>query len=198
MTATVFPAVPMRMPSEIVESCQRGDDSAWEMLVRQYTRLVYGIAWRFTRSNSEAEDMTQEIFIRVFRSIGTFRSAEASFTTWLTRLTRNLLIDYYRRTGQNRVTESGQNHRGFDRLPARAADHPEHLLAAREAADLVQSVLLLLEPELREQIVYRDLDDMGYREIAETVGIPVGTVKSRLNRARAELHRLTRKYRATA
>lgn len=188
----------MQSAKEIVEACRRGDDSAWEILVRQHTRLVYGIAYRFTGNHSAAEDLTQETFLRVFRSLGTFRAAEASFTTWLTRLTRNLLIDYYRSSSQDRVTESGQGHHAFEQLTARTANHPESMLAAREAADLVRSTLLLLEPELRETIVYRDIEDMDYSEIATTVGIPIGTVKSRLNRARTELFRLTRRYRAAA
>ena len=203
MCAAAFPAVPIpspkvHSPRDVVAACCAGDDSAWEMLVRQHTRLVYGIAYRFTGNHAAAEDLTQETFLRVFRSLGTFRAAEASFTTWLTRLTRNILIDHYRSTGQDRVTESSQAHHGFEHLAARAASHPERILAAREAADLVQSILLLLEPELRETIVYRDLEDMDYSEIAAAVGIPIGTVKSRLNRARSELFRLTRRYRPAA
>lgn len=188
----------MQSPKDVVEACRRGDDSAWEVLVRQHTRLVYGIAYRFTGSHAAAEDLTQETFLRVFRSLSTFRAAEASFTTWLTRLTRNILIDHYRSTSQDRVTESGQEHHGFERFAARPANHPERMLAAREAADLVESILLVLEPELREAIIYRDLEDMDYSEIAAAVGIPIGTVKSRLNRARSELFRLTRRYRAAA
>jgi RNA polymerase sigma-70 factor, ECF subfamily len=188
----------MQSAKEIVEACRQGDEAAWEILVRQHTRLVYGTAYRFTGNHSAAEDLTQETFLRVFRSLGTFRAAEASFTTWLTRLTRNILIDHYRGSSQDRVTESSESHHGFEHLAARAASHPERMLAAREAADLVQSILLLLEPELREAIVYRDIEDMDYSEIAAAVGIPVGTVKSRLNRARSELLRLTRRYRTAA
>lgn len=188
----------MHAEKEIVEACLRGDESAWETLVCQHTRLVYWIAWRFTGDHGTAEDVTQEVFLRVFRSLGTFRAAEATLATWLTRLTRNFLIDRYRRTQQDGVTQSGEKDRQFGMLVARSADHPERVLAAREARDLVQSILLVLEPELREQVVYRDLQDMDYREIAEAVGIPVGTVKSRLNRARAELFRLTKKYRKAA
>lgn len=198
MTATAFSALPMQSTKEVVEACRRGDESAWEILVRQHTRLVYGLAYRFTGSHSAAEDLTQETFLRVFRSLGTFRAAEASFTTWLTRLTRNILIDHYRSSGQERVTESSEAHHGFEYLTAPAANHPERMLEAREAAELVESILLLLEPGLRDTIVFRDIEDMDYSEIAATIGIPVGTVKSRLNRARSELLRLTRRYRAAA
>ena len=188
----------MQAENDMVKACLRGDESAWEMLVLHHTRLVYWIAWRFTGDHGAAEDVTQEVFLRVFRSLHTFRAAEATLATWLTRLTRNFLIDRYRRTDQDRITESGEVNRQFGRQIARWTDHPERVLAAREARDVVESILLVLEPELREQVIYRDLQDMDYREIAEAVGIPVGTVKSRLNRARAELFRLTKKYRRAA
>src|ERR1044072_1443149 len=92
--------------SNLVERCLSGDDAAWEDLVRLHTRRVYGLCYRFTGSGAEAQDLTQEVFLRIFRSLRSFRSAEGSFVTWLARLTRNLLIDHYRRTRQERVTDS--------------------------------------------------------------------------------------------
>ena len=92
--------------STLVERCLSGDDAAWEELVRLHTRRVYGLCYRFTGKDSEAQDLTQDVFMRVFRALGGFRSTEGSFTTWLTRLTRNLLIDHYRRTRNERVTDS--------------------------------------------------------------------------------------------
>src|SRR4030088_3551978 len=90
----------------VVARCLGGDEAAWEELVRMHTRQVYGLCFRFTNSGSEAQDLTQEVFLRVFRTIRSFRSTEGSFTTWLSRVTRNLLIDHYRRTRQERVTDS--------------------------------------------------------------------------------------------
>src|SRR3984957_8169130 len=90
----------------LVSRCLRGDEPAWEELVRVHTRRVYGLCFRFTNSGSEAQDLTQEVFLRVFRTLKTFRSTEGSFATWLARVTRNLLIDNYRRTRQERVTDS--------------------------------------------------------------------------------------------
>src|SRR3989442_12269530 len=90
----------------LVERCLSGDATGWEELVRLHTRRVYGLCYRFTGSDAEAQDLTQDIFLRVFRSLKSYRSAEGSFVTWLTRLSRNLLIDHYRRTKQERVTES--------------------------------------------------------------------------------------------
>ena len=94
------------LDSTLVERCLTGDANAWEDLVRTHTRRVYGLCYRFTGRDSEAQDLTQDVFLRVFRALGSFRSAEGCFTTWLTRLTRNLLIDHYRRTRNQRVTDS--------------------------------------------------------------------------------------------
>ena len=99
-------AVSLDPDSSIVERCLGGDAAAWEDLVRAHTRRVYGICYRFTGRDSEAQDLTQDVFLRVFRALGSFRSTEGSFTTWLARLTRNLLIDHYRRTRNERVTDS--------------------------------------------------------------------------------------------
>jgi RNA polymerase sigma-70 factor (ECF subfamily) len=178
----------------LVSRCLGGDEAAWEELVRQHTRQVYGICYRFTNSGQEAQDLTQEVFLRVFRTIKTFRSAEGSFNTWLARVTRNLLIDHYRRTRQERVTDSIE-----EQLPtleeegAGASIRPDHAVAGREASEILQITLQKLSPDLREAVILRDLQEMEYREIAQVLGIPEGTVKSRINRGRAELARLLRK-----
>jgi len=178
----------------LVSRCLDGDEAAWEELVRQHTRQVYGLCFRFTNSAQEAQDLTQDVFLRVFKTIKTFRSAEGSFHTWLARVTRNLLIDHYRRTRQERVTDSIE-----EQLPmlqekgAAAAGRPDQALAGREAGEILQATLQKLSPDLREAVILRDLQEMEYREIAEVLDIPEGTVKSRINRGRAELARLLRK-----
>jgi RNA polymerase sigma-70 factor, ECF subfamily len=178
----------------LVGRCLGGDEAAWEELVRVHTRQVYGLCFRFTNSGSEAQDLTQEVFLRVFRTIRSFRSTEGSFTTWLSRVTRNLLIDHYRRTRQERVTDSIE-----EQLPmleeegAAASVRPDHQLAGREASEILQITLQKLSPDLREAVILRDLQEMEYREIADVLAIPEGTVKSRINRGRAELARLLRK-----
>ena len=174
--------------------CLNGDETAWEDLVRLHTRQVYGLCFRFTGSGAQAQDLTQEVFLRVFRTLRTFRSAEGSFGTWLARVTRNLLIDHYRRTRQERVTDSIE-----DQLPmleengVSASARPDRALAGREASEILQATLQRLSPELREAVILRDLQEMEYREIAQVLAIPEGTVKSRINRGRAELARLLRK-----
>jgi RNA polymerase sigma-70 factor, ECF subfamily len=178
----------------LVSRCLRSDEAAWEELVRQHTRRVYALCYRFTNSGQEAQDLTQEVFLRVFRTLRTFHSSEGSFGTWLARVTRNLLIDHYRRTRQERVTDSIE-----EQLPmleqegAGAVARPDHQLEGREASEILQATLQKLSPDLREAVILRDLQEMEYREIAEVLEIPEGTVKSRINRGRAELARLLRK-----
>jgi RNA polymerase sigma-70 factor, ECF subfamily len=179
--------------TNLVERCVSGDDAAWEELIRQHTRRVYGLCYRFTGSDAEAQDLTQEVFLRIFRSLRSFRSTEGSFVTWLARLTRNLLIDHYRRTRQERVTDSIEEQLPMLEENMAASARPEGLVAGREASEILQAALQKLSPELRETVILRDLQEMEYREIAQVLKVPEGTVKSRLNRGRAELARVLRK-----
>jgi len=202
-----FPAVSGWRPASraldqdatLVQRCLSGDATGWEDLVRLHTRRIYALCYRFTGRDAEAQDLTQEIFLRVFRTLPSYRSAEGSFVTWLTRLGRNLLIDHYRRTKQDRATEPIE-----EQLPVleqkeytgQASVQPDSVLAGREASEVLQAALAKLSPELREPVVLRDLQELEYREIADVLKIPEGTVKSRLNRGRAELARLLRRQRA--
>ncbi len=178
----------------LVERCLEGDESAWEELAKTYTRRVYAMCYRFTASDGHAQDLTQEVFLRVFRSLKSFRAGEGSFTTWLTRLTRNLLIDHYRRTKLDRATDSIE-----DQLPTleqaqTSQTRADGLVSGREASEILQAGLQRLSPELREAVILRDLQEMEYREIAKVLNVPEGTVKSRLNRGRSELARVLRKH----
>src|SRR5438874_2503385 len=179
----------------LVERCLNGDEAAWETLVRSHTRRVYGFCYRFTGRDSEAQDLTQEVFLRVFRSLKSYRSDEGAFATWLARLSRNLLIDHYRRTKQDRSTDSIEEQLPMIEERAATSARPEGLLAGREASEVLQAALQRLSPDLREAVILRDLQEMEYREIAEVLNIPEGTVKSRLNRGRAELARVLRQQR---
>jgi RNA polymerase sigma-70 factor, ECF subfamily len=184
--------------SNLVSRCLRGEEPAWEELVRVHTRKVYGLCYRFTGSGSEAQDLTQEVFLRVFRTIKTFRAAEGSFGTWLARLTRNLLIDHYRRTRRDRVTDSIEEQLPMiEETGATAAVRADDALAGQEASQILKATLQKLSPDLREAVILRDLQEMEYREIADVLQIPEGTVKSRINRGRAELARLLRKQKLT-
>ena len=182
---------------QLIERCLGGEEAAWEDLVKIHTRRVYAICCRFTSSEQEAQDLTQEVFLRVFRSLKSFRAGEGSFTVWLARLTRNLLIDHYRRTKYERLTDNIE-----DRLPVleektTQISRTDGMVAGREAGELLQEALQKLSPELREAVILRDLQEMEYREIARVLAVPEGTVKSRLNRGRAELARVLKRMKVT-
>ena len=182
---------------ELVERCLGGEEAAWEELVKTYTRRVYSICYRFTASNQEAQDLTQDVFLRVFRSLKSFRAGEGSFNVWLGKLTRNLLIDHYRRTKLDRATDSIEGQMPMLEEKTAMTARTEGLVAGREAGELLQGALQKLSPELRETVILRDLEELEYREIAQVLNVPEGTVKSRLNRGRAELAKILRRQRVT-
>lgn len=188
-----------RLDSEttLVERCLSGEQGAWEDLVKTHTKRVYAICYRFTNRESEAQDLTQDVFLRIFKTLGSFRAGEGSFVVWLTRLTRNLLVDHYRRTKHERVTDAIEDKLGVLEQKTGQGSRTEGLLAGREAGELLQQALLKLSPELREAVILRDLQEMEYREIARVLNVPEGTVKSRLNRGRAELSRVLRRNKVT-
>jgi RNA polymerase sigma-70 factor (ECF subfamily) len=155
---------------------------------------VYSICYRFTSSDTEAQDLCQEVFLRVFRSLKSFRAGEGSFTVWLTRLSRNLLIDHYRRTKLERATDSIEEQLPMLEQKTTASARTDYLVAGREAGELLDGALKKLSPELRETVILRDLEELEYKEIAEVLNVPEGTVKSRLNRGRAELGRLLKRH----
>src|SRR5579863_2113027 len=119
---------------QLIERCLNGEEAAWEDLVKVHTRRVYGICYRFTGSDHEAQDLTQEVFLRIFRSLKSFRSGEGSFTVWLSRLTRNLLIDHYRRTKLDRATDSIEEALPMLEEKAGLGARADGLLAGREAS----------------------------------------------------------------
>jgi RNA polymerase sigma-70 factor (ECF subfamily) len=178
---------------QLVERCLSGEAAAWEDLVKVHSRRVYSICYRFTGSDQEAQDLTQEVFLRVFKSLKSFRAGEGSFVVWLARLSRNLLIDHYRRTKLDRATDSIEDQLPMLEEKTAMISRTEGMLAGREASELLQGALQKLSPELRETVILRDLEELEYREIAQVLNVPEGTVKSRLNRGRAELARILRR-----
>ena len=188
----VFTSDSLDADLNLVERCLAGNDTAWEDLVKTHTRRVYAICYRFTGTDSEAQDLTQDVFLKVFKNLGSFRAGEGSFVVWLTRLTRNLLIDHYRRTKLERVTESLEDQ--VTVLEEKATfTRTDSILAGREASEMLQAALQKLSPDLRETVILRDLEELEYREIAQILSVPEGTVKSRLNRGRAELARVLKR-----
>lgn len=170
---------------DLLPRCRSGDEGAWHELVSQHTRRVFGLAYRFTGRVDEAEDLTQEIFIKVYRTLDRYREADGPFTGWLMTVARNHAIDHYRRRKQEllRRTEDPQI---LETAPARE-EHPIAGLERQERARVVHRGLRALPPELRLPLILCDLQGLPYDEIASTLEVPLGTVKSRINRARLEL-----------
>ena len=181
----------------LVRRCIAGDAVAWEQIVQRYNRRIYNICYRFAGSADDAQDLTQEVFIKMYRTLSSYDAGRAAFMTWLTTITRNLLVDHFRKTKQERMTESldgaSSEHEDAmplsDKIPDKAAP-PDARIQTRQAGEKVHEALQKLSPELREAVILRDLQDMDYREIAAVLKVPEGTVKSRINRGRAELARL--------
>src|SRR5579864_3563780 len=132
---------------QLIERCLSGEEAAWEDLVKVHTRRVYAICYRFTGSDHDSQDLTQEVFIRVFRSLKSFRAGEGTFGVWLGKLTRNLLIDHYRRTKPQRATDSIEDQLPMLEETTAMSARTEGLVAGREASELLQSALQKLSPE---------------------------------------------------
>lgn len=185
------------LDANLVERCLSGQDAAWEELVKLHTRRVYSICYRFTGSDAEAQDLAQEVFLRVFKNLKSFRAGEGSFVVWLTRLSRNLLIDHYRRTKLDRATDSIEDQMTVLEEKTATMARTDGMLAGREASEILQYALSKLSPELRETVILRDIEELEYREIADVLNVPEGTVKSRLNRGRAELAKVLKRQKVT-
>jgi len=184
--------------AQLVRRCAQGDSSAWEEIVQRFHRRIYNICYRFAGSADDAQDLTQEVFIKVYRTVGSFDGEKASFNTWVTTVTRNLLVDHFRKTRNDRATDSIDATQGADedgptladRLASDGSENPHKHVESRERREMLQRALQQISPDLREAVILRDLQDMDYREIAQVLKVPEGTVKSRINRGRAELARL--------
>lgn len=181
----------------LVRRCVAGDAAAWEEIVRTYNRRIYNICYRFAGSADDAQDLAQEVFIKMYRTLNTYDAQRGAFMTWVTTITRNLLVDHFRKTKQDRMTDSidsaPSEHEDAMPLSDQIADKgasPDARVQSLETGETVHRALQKLSPELREAVILRDLQDMDYKEIATVLKVPEGTVKSRINRGRAELARL--------
>jgi RNA polymerase sigma factor (sigma-70 family) len=177
--------------NQLVQQCLRGENSAWEVLVKTHTRRVYNLCYRFTGDRHAAEDLSQDVFLKVYRTLGSYNAAQGAFTAWMTSVTRNLLIDNYRRTKQDRVTDSIDDDAAapVEEKPS-AGRRPDQIAEHGELQRHLQVALNKMSPELREAVILRDLQGLDYREIQDALAVPEGTVKSRINRGRIELARL--------
>jgi RNA polymerase sigma-70 factor (ECF subfamily) len=174
----------------LLERCRAGDEAAWRELVARHTRRVFGLAYRFVGRVDEAEDLTQEIFVKVYQNLDRYREGQGAFATWLTTLARNHAIDDYRRRKEERVRSAGDGIE-METMPS-GQESPLRSLEREERIRLVHSGLRALPTDLREPLILCDLQGMAYEEISAALGIPLGTVKSRINRGRLELARRLR------
>jgi RNA polymerase sigma factor (sigma-70 family) len=176
--------------NELVERCRRKDDGAWTKLIQKYRREIHRLCFRATGREEEAEDLTQEIFLKVFKAIGAFDNQRASFSTWLYRVARNHLVDYYRCTRKDRITSSIEDELPHIEEDRRGADDTHDHVERSERQAVLQKALDQLSPGLREAVVLRDLHGLEYTEVSRVLGIPSGTAKSRVHRGHMELGRV--------
>jgi RNA polymerase sigma-70 factor (ECF subfamily) len=177
---------------ELIERCLVGKlrserEAAWEEIVRRYRRRVFGVAYKFTGKYEEAEDLAQEIFLRVFRSLDHF-DRNADFGTWLYSVSRNHCIDRYRSGRREREALVDREISMEDFASGRFDPHRE--LELRDNKQMLSRALQSLPVKLREAVVLRDIHGLTYQEIVGRLGLPEGTVKSRINRGRLELGRV--------
>lgn len=178
----------------IIQRCLNGDELAWEEIVRLYWRRVFNIAYKFVGRHDQAEDLTQDVFLKLFKSLNTF-DRRANFQTWLVSVSRNLCIDHYRSVRKERETI---NHDvdANELKPASPVQSPYAALEQRGRVELLREALEQLPVPLRTAVMLRDIRELSYNEIAEQLRLPEGTVKSRINRGRTELARQIERLRS--
>src|SRR5436190_16152251 len=177
----------------LIQRCLQGDQHAWDLIVRQYWRKVFNVAYKFVGRHDEAEDLTQDIFLKIFKSLSTFDS-RANFQTWLISVSRNLCIDHYRSVRKERETID-RDVDASELMPVSKTQGQMAMMEQRDRVQLLKEAMSALPKTLRTAVLMRDIQELSYHEIAETLHLPEGTVKSRINRGRNELARQIRKLR---
>ncbi len=183
----------------LMQRCRRRDHAAFDEVVSRHKGRVHSYIVRMLGGSDDAEDLTQEVFVRMYQSLDSFRS-EASLTTWLFRIANNLCIDYFRRNKKHRANayslDEPHNNLGDDGAAGReiadTAHEPFRALANLELSERLEGAIGTLPEKLRAVLILHDVEDVPYDEIARIVGCPLGTVKSRLFNARLQLrHKLS-------
>ena len=194
-TPAVMPSDPnVALPpntDELIERCLAGDQQAWDLIVRQHWRKVFNLAYKFVGRHDEAEDLAQDIFVKIFKALHTF-DRRANFQTWLISISRNLCIDHYRSVRKERETMA-RDVDASQLSPVSRERGPHGQLEQLDLRLIIRRALAELPATLREAVVLRDLKEFSYQEIADQLGLPEGTVKSRINRGRLELARQLRR-----
>jgi RNA polymerase sigma-70 factor (ECF subfamily) len=174
----------------IIERCLKGDQAAWNHIVRLHWRTVFNVAYKFVGRHEQAEDLAQDVFLKLFKSLNTF-DRRANFQTWLISVSRNLCIDHYRSVRKERETIAAEVDPAAVSPPSPVRSvHAD--LEARDRVRMLRAALDRLAPALRNAVMLRDIQELTYQDIADRLKLPEGTVKSRINRGRAELARQLR------
>ena len=188
----------IREDGELARRCSGGDEEAWRVLVGRFQKKVWHVAYQFTGRADEAEELTQEIFLHLLSAFRTF-DASGSLPAWLQRVARNYAIDHYRKRRRERsMVVDGEE---SEELVAVARDttvgnDPHRALEEKDLAAFLRQVIDRLPSELGQAVILRDLQGMSYEEMATILEIPLGTVKSRINRGRLELAKFLKRRRA--
>jgi len=180
-------------PDEIIERCLNGDQAAWEAIVRLYWRKVFNVAYKFVGRHDMAEDLTQDVFLKLYKSLDTF-DRRANFQTWLISVSRNLCIDHYRSVRKERETIN-RDVDASELMPVSTDLAADTRIERHDRVILLRQALDKLAPTLRTAVMLRDIQELTYQEIADQLRLPEGTVKSRINRGRTELARQIQKLR---
>jgi RNA polymerase sigma-70 factor, ECF subfamily len=170
----------------VVSRCLQGDPAAWETVVHSYTRKIRRMAERYASVRHEADDLTQEVFSRVYVHLDQFRAETGTLHNWIVRISRNLMIDHLRRSRRSRWFGGSDELESLN-LQDTQVRPPDRSVESGEAARIVGAALCCLPDDLRDVLELRYLDDMSYQEIAAHLGVPEGTIKSRISRARTRL-----------
>ena len=181
------PAAQPATPDSLIEQCLSGDQVAWDTIVRLNWRKVFNVAYKFVGKHDEAEDLTQDIFLKIFKALKTF-DRRANFQTWIISISRNLCIDHYRSVRKERQTIAREVDTSDLQPPSRERT-PYALAEHQDLRAQLKQALEALPETLRTAVVLRDLQELSYQEIADRLALPEGTVKSRINRGRLELAR---------
>jgi RNA polymerase sigma-70 factor (ECF subfamily) len=183
--------------ARLVERLVARDERAFNALVRAYERRIFALALRMMGDRAEAEDLAQEVFVQVFKAISSFRG-ESKLSTWIYRIAVNLSKNRSKYLRVRHTDEQDEIAALEERAPiveskranVSRVERPDEMMAGREAEQVVRRAILELESSFRECLVLRDVEDLSYEEIGTITGLPEGTVKSRIHRARAQLREL--------
>jgi RNA polymerase sigma-70 factor (ECF subfamily) len=168
---------------EVVEKCKQGDSEAWTMVVDKYSRSIYNMALNFVGNRDDASDITQDVFLKIYRNIEKFKE-EKNFHSWILKISKNYCIDYWRKKKKSLYD------RELEETDCQEEFTPEQKIVKDSDIRLLRKKMLSLDADLRLLLIMRDIQEYSYNEISDTLNLPLGTVKSRINRARVKLAKI--------